>query len=79
MEEAERLSRIAESWDQGLLPREAPSKTWGGPCLAVQLCQACGETILLGQSEIEARFPTGRTLILHAACFGVLSSLRRPP
>ena len=84
MEEAERLKRIAQRWEQGLLPREVPSNTWGGPCLAVQACVACGSTIVLGESEIEARYPSGRSLVLHVACFSTLQSLQnsascRPP
>jgi hypothetical protein len=72
--------KIRAKVSAGLLPRQAPVKTWGG-FGSGRPCDGCAEPILPTEVEHEVDFEGSPTIRLHAACYAVWRQLvlpRRP-
>jgi hypothetical protein len=71
------VEQIQAKVSAGLLPRQAPVKTWGG-FGSDRPCDGCDEPILPNEVEYEVDFEDSPSIRLHAACYEAWQQLVLP-
>jgi hypothetical protein len=72
-------TRARERIEQGLLPREKPTRLWGGHGSGL-LCSLCDLAIAESEPEMELEYETGApTVRFHLRCHSIWDGARQVP
>ncbi len=81
MDEAEVRQKVLERLEEGKLPRQPPSRLWGGPGVDAP-CSVCDRPVRKAEMEFEVQFardgsaPHFDVFHVHTRCYAVWELLR---